>query len=188
MALASLQPQPSVSAPVRSLPPVENGDWVFRLGPSRESRLIQQVGGGDYSHIGMIVSTSPQALVAHATTDDDPERPDQVLLSPLTEFVDPRHARAFAIARPDFLDAEQRLQVSAAVRDEVGQPFLLEPRNLAHRYCTTLLADAIRMQHPGFAPQWQRLDLPVFHGEYLFPRAFAEYPGITWLYRYSIVE
>ncbi|MBN7823045.1 hypothetical protein, partial [Bowmanella yangjiangensis] len=99
MALASLQPQPSVSAPVRSLPRVENGDWVFRLGPSRESRLIQQVGGGDYSHIGMIVSTSPQALVAHATTDDDPERPDQVLLSPLTEFVDPRHARAFAIAR-----------------------------------------------------------------------------------------
>lgn len=166
------------------LPVLQTGDWLFRLGHSADSLLVHQMGGGDYSHIGMVVVTTPQVLVVHATTDDDPDRVNQVLLSPLKEFLQPSLARRFAIARPGFLDVQQKQAVAENLLGAVGEPFLLEVRSEPHRYCTTLLADAIATQYADFDPPWTPLDNPLYRGDFLFPRAFAEYPGIEWLYRF----
>lgn len=166
-----------------SLPALAVGDWLFRLGTSMDSALIREASGGAYSHVGMVVATEPRVLIVHATTDDDPQHPDQVLLSTLADFLHPPRAQHFAIARPGFLDAALRAQIAQDLRTQLGKPFLLDARDLPHRYCTSLLAEAIGRHAPAFAPVWTRLDLPLFHGDYLLPRAFAEYPGLGWIYR-----
>ncbi len=174
-----------VSGPdLSQLPALQTGDWLFRLGHSADSRLVQQMGGGDYSHIGMVVATEPLVLVVHATTDDDPQRLNQVLISTLEDFLQPALARHFAIARPDFLSARQKQAAAKMLVDVIGAPFLLDVRSEPHRYCTTLIAEAIKAQDPDFEPVWTRLDNPLYHGDLLFPSAFAAYPGVAWIYRF----
>ncbi|PJK03444.1 hypothetical protein CO612_09080 [Lysobacteraceae bacterium NML71-0210] len=173
-----------LSRPAPALPPaqwLEVGDWVFRSGTSQESLLIRQLSHSRYSHIGMVVETSPEVWVVHATTDDDPARPDQVLLSTLTEFAAAEHAEAIAVARPRFLSREQRIQTALHMRQRVGERFVLAARNKPHRYCTTLLRDAIRTQQADFELPWYRLDIALFEGEYLMPQRFAE-ADIQWVF------
>ena len=58
------------AAPPVPLPPagaLQPGDWVFRSGVSADSRLIRHLSGSAYSHIGIVIQTAPQVLVAHAT-------------------------------------------------------------------------------------------------------------------------
>lgn len=166
-----------------SLPPLAVGDWLFRLGTSMDSVLIREASRGAYSHVGMVVATRPGVLIVHATTDDDPRHPDQVLLSTLGDFLQPHRAQHFAIARPRFLDEALRTRIAAELRTQLGKPFMLDARDAPHRYCTSLLAEAIGRHLPTFAPIWTRLDLPLFHGDYLLPSAFADYPGLDWIYR-----
>ena len=157
------------AAPPVPLPParaLQPGDWVFRSGTSADSRLIQRLSGGAYSHIGIVIQTAPQVLVAHATTDDDPARPDQVLITPLADFAAAGRATAVAVARP------------AAAR--AGQPFRLTAEGDRPLYCTTLVLEAVRQQAPGFAPAWQTVNAPVFGGRYLFPQAFA-LADVEWI-------
>ncbi|PJK06737.1 hypothetical protein CO610_09950 [Lysobacteraceae bacterium NML95-0200] len=171
-------------SPAPALPPaqlLEAGDWIFRSGTSRESLLIRQLSNSRYSHIGMVVETSPEVWIVHATTDDDPARPNQVLLSTLAEFAAAEHAEAIAVARPKFLSREQRAETAHYVRQRVGERFVLASRNKPHRYCTTLLRDAIRTQQADFELPWQRLDIALFRGEYLMPQRFAE-ADIHWLF------
>ncbi|MBQ1658014.1 MAG: hypothetical protein II058_05910, partial [Rhodocyclaceae bacterium] len=58
----------------------------------------------------------------------------------------------------------------------------LDEKSQPHQYCTTLLADEITRLHRDFAPRWQYVSAPVFRGEYLFPQAFVEYPGVHTIY------
>ena len=171
------------AAPPVPLPParaLQPGDWVFRSGTSADSRLIQRLSGGAYSHIGIVIQTAPQVLVAHATTDDDPARPDQVLITPLADFAAAGRATAVAVARPRFLTAAQRAAAARHAAARAGQPFRLTAEGDRPLYCTTLVLEAVRQQAPGFAPAWQAVDVPVFGGRYLFPQAFA-LADVEWI-------
>ena len=169
-----LQKQPAPRAvPLPDVSRLEPGDWVFRSGISADSRVIKSISRSRYSHIGMIVQTAPQVVVAHAATDDDPKHPDQVLLTPLAEF---------AVARPKFLTAPQRRQAAQSAATQRGRPFVLAARDRQPYYCTLLLLEAVRPHAPQFSPQWQYLDMAVFRGEYLFPEAFM-HENVEWIYR-----
>ncbi|MDO4769034.1 MAG: YiiX/YebB-like N1pC/P60 family cysteine hydrolase [Brachymonas sp.] len=159
---------------------VQVGDWVFRSGVSADSRLIKSVSHSRFSHIGMVVQTQPQIWIAHATTDDDPARPNQVLITQLAEFAAVERADAVAIARPRFLNAEQRTATARHVAARQGQAFVLSAREKSPFYCTTLLLDAVQQQMPSFQPQWHYLDVPVFRGHYLFPQAFLPF-DLEWI-------
>lgn len=183
-ALILLQSPPAAApATLPQLPALEVGDWIFRSGTSTDSQVIRQLSGSDYSHVGMVVASDPEVLIIHASTDDQPEHPNQVLLSSLNEFTHPSLARSFAIARPTFLDALQKQDIARTLQTRRGQAFLIQPRDQPHLYCTTLLADAIRARQPGFDLPWSRVNLAFFRGDYLFPRAFAEYRQLDWVYR-----
>ena len=171
------------AAPPVPLPParaLQPGDWVFRSGTSADSRLIKHLSGSAYSHIGIVVQTAPQPLVAHATTDDDPARPNQVLITPLAEFAAAERATAIAVARPRFLTAAQRAATAQHAAARAGQPFRLVAENEHPLYCTTLVLEAVRQQAPNFAPAWQAIDMPVLGGRYLFPQAFAA-ADVEWI-------
>ncbi|MFC2418053.1 MAG: hypothetical protein ACFNQI_08945, partial [Eikenella corrodens] len=106
-------PTANTPLPARTaiLPPnglLQEGDWVFRHGTATDSRLIRELSRSRFSHIGIVVQTQPEVWIAHATTDDDPAHPNQVLLTPLAEFAAPRLSRQTAYVRPRFLSPEQR--------------------------------------------------------------------------------
>ena len=170
------------------LPALAVGDWVFRSGTSAESQLIQNLSHSEFSHIGMVVSLQPEPLIVHATTDDDPQRSDQVLASTLSEFIAPQFAHSFAIARPRFVTEQENQRAAQRVLQQLQQPFVLAERSSEHLYCTTLLADALQHTAITFQPEWQQVNAPFFSGEYLFPSAFADYPEIDWLYRSSTLQ
>lgn len=100
----------SLLRPALRPPPVglQAGDWVFRGGLAADSRWIRAVSHSRYSHVGMVVQTTPQVLIAHATTDDDPQRPDQIILSPWQAFASASMADTLGVARPRFLSTGQR--------------------------------------------------------------------------------
>lgn len=175
--------RPATSLP--TLPPLAVGDWVFRLGTSAESHIIQSLSQGEFSHIGMLASLQPEPLIVHASTDDDPLRSNQVLTSTLSDFLDPALARSFAIARPAFITEQERQHAATWLLKQLQRPFVLAERNTEHLYCTTLLADALQHNATAFYPEWQQINAPLLSGEYLFPSAFANYPEIEWLYRSS---
>lgn len=178
-----LQKQPAPRAvPLPDVSRLEPGDWVFRSGISADSRVIKSISRSRYSHIGMIVQTVPQVVVAHAATDDDPKHPDQVLLTPLDEFAAADKADGIAVARPKFLTAPQRRQAAQSAAAQRGRPFVLAARDRQPYYCTLLLLEAVRPHAPQFSPQWQYLDMAVFRGEYLFPEAFM-HENVEWIYR-----
>lgn len=168
-----------------TLPPLSVGDWVLRAGTAPESAFIQSISQGDYSHIGMLVGLEPEPLIVHATTDDDPTRLNQVLISPLHDFISPALAQHFAIVRPHFITPQQQQAAADWLLEQVSRPFVLSARDNPHLYCTTLLADALQAANVSFTPQWQHIKAPLLSGEYLFPNAFAEYEGIEWVYRTS---
>ena len=176
----------ALSAP--PLPTLAVGDWIFRSGTSSESHLIETLSHGEFSHIGMVVSLQPEPFIVHATTDDDPQRSNQVLISTLSDFINPQLARRFAIARAAFVTPEENQQAAAWLLKQLRQPFILADRSNAHLYCTTLLADALQHTKMPFKPTWQQINAPMFSGEYLFPNAFADYPNIEWLYRSSDIQ
>lgn len=167
---------------------LERGDWVWRAGTGADSRFIQRLGQrhgyGRFSHIGIVVATTPEVLIAHATTDDDPTRPNQVLLTPIGRFLSAQYAQALAIARPSFLSPAQRAATADYAHAQAGQPFVLDGRDSPHFYCTTLILEAVRQSEPRFSPTWQYLDMAVFRGEYLFPDAFTREP-VQWIYSAS---
>ncbi|OCG75040.1 hypothetical protein A9G42_09320 [Gilliamella sp. Nev6-6] len=59
---------------------IKVGDWVFRKGIQSDSFIVNQLGGGDFSHIGMIISIQPEIKIIHATTSDDNNRLNQVIV------------------------------------------------------------------------------------------------------------
>lgn len=125
------------------------GDWVFRAGTGRESALIRHLDDGEYSHIGIVIAVSPEIRIAHATTDDDPAHPNQVINSSLAEFAAPRLAGKIAAARPVFLNESERAQLAAAVARHLGEPFHLTAREQSPRYCTTIIYDALIALRPS---------------------------------------
>lgn len=159
---------------------VQEGDWVFRSGVSADSRLIKSLSQSRFSHIGMVVQAQPQIWIAHATTDDDPAQPNQVLISSLADFSAIERADAIAIARPRFLNPGQRAAAARHVVARQGQAFVMTSREKSPFYCTTLLLDAVQQQQANFQPKWRYLDVPVFRGYYLFPEEFLRF-DLEWI-------
>jgi len=160
---------------------LQQGDWVFRSGVDVDSRFIQHLSQSEFSHIGIVVAIEPNILIAHATTDDDPKQPNQVLITQLDDFIAPSRAKNFAVARPAFLNTQQRIQTALYASQQVGKPFILDDKAEPHFYCTTLILNAIHSQTNDFNPKWQYLDMAVFQGYYLFPQALTQ-EKIQWIY------
>lgn len=162
-------------------PHVETGDWIFRRGTSTDSQLIQHLGKGRFSHIGIVSAVDPEIRIIHAMTDDSGKTGEVREIS-FTEFITQEAPEQAMILRPVFLSATEKRRVVELVRRQLGKPFVLSARDDSPLYCTTLLYDAIAEVNPGFAPEWKQIDLPVFRGQYLFPKAFAQYQNtrVIW--------
>lgn len=175
--LASGAP-PAVPAalPAAALPPLEVGDVVLREGVGADSRLIAQVAGGPYTHVGIVVSTAP-VLILHAAPDDDPQHLQQVILSTPAAFR--ARARRLAVKRYP-LSPAQRAQLQEQARDYVGRPFSLSAETDA-LYCSTLVSRLLGAQ-VRLQLREVEVRLPLLGGRFLSPQGFFEDEGSVLLY------
>jgi hypothetical protein len=164
---------------------LEPGDLVFRMGTVTDSRIIAKVSGSSYSHVGMVIMTWPEILVAHATTSDHDYDADEASITTLKDFWSRGLADAGAAGRISGLSHEQ---VDAVIRELVadkGRAFVLAPRAKPHFYCSTMLYEAVHRQDPSFTLRWMDLSYPGFKGEYLFPQSFIESPRVKKLFAFT---
>lgn len=161
-----------------NLPEIQTGDLIFRATHEFDSQIIIKISDFKYSHIGFIVNAEP-ILIVHATTNDDKNRKNQVILSTLDEFV--KDATKFGISRINFLTQSEKNNIAQTLLARIGEPFVLLKDSQDSLYCTTLLEHAIAKFTP-FSPVYQQVDTAVFKGKYLFPKAFFEYSGIKAIY------
>ncbi|MGX2984883.1 YiiX/YebB-like N1pC/P60 family cysteine hydrolase [Helicobacter sp. 23-1048] len=144
----------------------EVGDLIFRKGLNTESDIITYISHSPFSHIGMIVSLEPLSVI-HATTDDDKNAPNQVIISSLENFLS--QAQAVGLRR---LDLPQEIRTAMA-RDSLrylAKPFVLSTDSTRF-YCTTFLLEVISQQ-TEFEVDFINVDFAFLGGEYLFPSAF----------------
>lgn len=144
----------------------EVGDLIFRKGLNTESDIITYISRSPFSHIGMVVSLEPFSVI-HATTDDDKNAPNQVIISSLENFL--AQAQAVGLRR---LDLPQEIRIAMA-RDSLrylAKPFVLSTDSTRF-YCTTFLLEVISQQ-TEFEVDFINVDFAFLGGEYLFPSAF----------------
>lgn len=149
-----------------NLPSFEVGDLVFRRGLGGESLLIEKLSDSPYTHIAMVVQTEPVVLI-HATTDDDENHRNQVILSSLEDFM--KHSHKIAVKRLKFSEGSRKKIVDVA-KQNLGKKFVLSSGRDAF-YCTTLIENSID-QVEDFRIDRDFVDIPFFKGHYLFPKAF----------------
>ncbi|ENU0280363.1 YiiX/YebB-like N1pC/P60 family cysteine hydrolase [Campylobacter jejuni] len=150
------------------LPFLEIGDLVFRAGIGSESFLIENLSQSPYSHIAMVVKTSPTILI-HATTDDDKNAKNQVILSSMDDFLKLSHK--IAIKRLKF-DEKTKQKIVAKDLEHLGRKFIISTDKDAF-YCTTFLEQSINSIIP-FHLQYTLIKAPFNEGLYLFPQTFFE--------------
>lgn len=150
------------------LPFLEIGDLVFRAGIGSESFLIENLSQSPYSHIAMVVKTSPTILI-HATTDDDKNAKNQVILSSMDDFLKLSHK--IAIKRLKF-DEKTKQKIVAKDLEHLGRKFIISTDKDAF-YCTTFLEQSINSITP-FHLQYTLIKAPFNEGLYLFPQTFFE--------------
>ena len=165
---------------LQNLPDLQVGDLVFRLGDEFDSVLIAQIGEWKYSHVGVVIDTAPTQIL-HAISDKRYAQ-NGVVISSLDEFVS--RARKFGVARINFLSAQEKRNLINSLNLRVGEEFVLAKSTESNLYCTTLIEHEIAQIYPNFAPAYTYIDAPFFRGEYLFPRALAEFEGINMIYEY----
>ena len=148
---------------------IQVGDFIFRKGLDGDSEFIAYLSHSDFSHIGMIISTNPIQII-HATTNDNPKHKNQVIISPLSEFL--HHSQYIAVKRLN-LSKEKIVKIKKEALKYLGRDFVLsaDERKL---YCTTFLEKAIQTQM-DFEAKYTYVNVPFLKGYYLFPQAFFEH-------------
>lgn len=158
----------------------QKGDLVFRLGDVYDSTIISKLSNCDFSHIGMVIKTNP-VLIIHATTNDYKDKPNQVLIDSLDGFLS--HSKKFALGRISPLKKDQIDIIINNLLQKVGKPFVLLPeKNSKNLYCTTLLNDEIS-KFIDLELKYQKINVPFFNGEYLFPREFYKSKFVKIIYK-----
>ncbi|MFT0213054.1 YiiX/YebB-like N1pC/P60 family cysteine hydrolase [Pseudomonas sp. F1_0610] len=154
------------------------GDLIFRAGTGYESQIIQKLSGSTWSHLGVVVAVEPKIQIIHATTDDRPEQLNQVIQSTLAEFTDKRLALTWKAYRIKSLTLVEREILITELKKQLGQPFILGAADEPHRYCTTLIADAlpIRLSQKLL---WTETSFIGFQGQLLYPHAFLQLESLV---------
>lgn len=161
------------------LPDIHVGDLIFRHGDVADSLFIANLSKFKYSHVGVVVDVFPDILIVHATTSRYDKDENGVILSKLDDFLS--HAIDFGIARIDFLDKNNIKLFVSGIKSRVGESFVLDKKDNPNLYCTTLIEQELT-KVISFMPKYQMIQLFLFEGEYLFPKALWEYDGINPIY------
>lgn len=129
---------------------MRTGDLLFRNGLGNESLLVTSTSNGDYSHVGIAMSTPSGWRVIHAVPGEAPaDQPDYLKCEPIDSFFDPHRALAGAVARVDCDDATAMAATWVAmskVEGNVEFDHRYDLDDTTRLYCTELVRLAYMTQ------------------------------------------
>lgn len=165
-----------------------NGALLFRRGTGTEAgAVVIAEQGGSWSHVGLIASGPNGITVIHAVPAEEEGQPDVVKEDTLEYFLaGSRSLDAAVMVVQGAGEAEGETAVNAA-RHMIGRPFGIHPDGAASNdiYCTTLVDMAWKAAGTTLTDKRERVELPFFKGEYLFPDTLAASEQLTVLWHAS---
>ncbi len=170
---------------------LRTGDLVFREGLGNESMLVTSVSNGEYSHVGLAVSTPSGWHVVHAVPGESPAgEPDYLKCEPIDSFFDPHRAMAGAMARVACSDDVARAAVAAAINKVEGLvefDHRYDMDDTTQLYCTELVGLVYRRQGIDLIEE-RYAPTPGFgaSGRVVYPEHLWQSPHLTVKKAFSI--
>lgn len=140
---------------------LRSGDLLFRNGLGNESLLVTSTSNGDYSHVGIAMSTPSGWHVVHAVPGEAAQgQPDLLKCEPIAVYYAPDRAMAGAWARVDCSNAQATNAARAAmhkVDERVLFDNMYDMDDTTSLYCTELvrlsyLGQGIDLSEDRYAP------------------------------------
>ncbi len=125
---------------------LRDGDVVFRMGISPESRAVMRLdtAGGQYSHVGIVIGDNGKWKVVHAVPGESDAGIDRVKIEPIDSFFLSTRAEHGAIMRLKGCDGTTAQIAARNAARYVGVPFDYNYNwhDTTRLYCTQLIAVA----------------------------------------------
>lgn len=138
-------------------------DVILRAGVDLDSDVISKISHSPWTHVGIIINAAPVEIIHASTTDTN----NRVARTPLADFL--KNAKRIAIKRY-VLNNQAQQKISAFLNAQIGKDFTFNKESPL--YCTTLIESAFGADFLNL--QYQKVDTPIFGGDYLMPRAFYD--------------
>ena len=123
---------------------LREGDLIFRLGRSMESRAVTSLDDQKvFSHVGILVKLDDKWVVIHAVPGESPEgAKDTIKMDPISQFFRFDRAKSGAIMRLDISDSAAKIVSGVALRYYDKKPLFDSYYDLEDTtavYCTELI-------------------------------------------------
>lgn len=170
---------------------MHTGDLVFRNGLGNESLLVTTTSNGEYSHVGIALSTPSGWQVIHAVPGEAaPGEPEYVKCEPIEEFFDPHRARAGGMARVD-CDSLTALAAARAAMGKVTAKVTFDNdynlEDTTQLYCTELVRLAYMNQGIDLADdRWAPTPGINTTGRIVYPEHLWQSPRLARRYEFQV--
>lgn len=170
---------------------MRTGDLVFRNGLGNESLLVTTTSNGEYSHVGIALSTPGGWQVIHAVPGESgPGEPEYVKCEPIEEFFSPKRARAGGMARVD-CDSLTAVAAARAAMAKVDAKVTFDNdyniEDTTQLYCTEMAHLVYRNQGIDLADdRWA--PTPGFNltGRIVYPEHLWQSPHLARRYEFKV--
>ena len=166
------EPPTLTLADLKNLPTLQPLDIILREGVDLDSAVIAKISHSPWTHVGIVINNAPIEIIHASTTDTN----NRVARSTLADFL--KNARRIAIKRYVLKDGDEA-KIADFLIQQIGKDFTFNKESPL--YCTTLIAQS-------FAPTanlnlpYQKVDAPIFGGDYLMPKAFYDDTNSTLIF------
>ncbi|MDD4637547.1 MAG: YiiX/YebB-like N1pC/P60 family cysteine hydrolase [Bacteroidales bacterium] len=168
----------------------QEGDLVFRRGSGIASRAVLTAdAGGSYSHVGIIVKEGAAWKVIHITPGEAPKgEKDSVKSESLSQFFQASRAVCGAVLRftgDPLLSKRAALEAMTVCRRKILFDHAYDLNDTTTMYCTELIRFVyLKAEVDLSGGKTERLHIPGFNGDYLFPSQILKSPFLREIERF----
>lgn len=171
---------------------IEEGDIVFRRGEGVASRIVLAGdNGGEYSHIGMVVSDSGKLKIAHSVPGEPDFEGDfdRVKIDSVSVFFSADHASRGAVMRLSLTEQQKRKLSEKALEKALVKVKFDHDYNLedtTRLYCTEFIQ--LVYSSIGFELSEGRRTtafIPGMQGDYIMPSDIFENKNLRLIYSFN---
>ncbi|MCQ2254186.1 MAG: hypothetical protein MJZ29_01695 [Bacteroidaceae bacterium] len=122
---------------------LRDGDLLFREGPSLDSRVVEAVSSGRYSHVGIVHKRNGKWYIIHAVPGESDNGIDSVKMESISMFLQPDRCLGVGVKKIDCTDSVAKAAAEYA-ETKVGVRFdnSYKTDDSTRYYCTELIWQA----------------------------------------------
>lgn len=165
-----------------------DGDLVFRQGVGPESQAVLQLdsAGGQYSHVGIVISDHGKWKVVHAVPGESDDGIDRVKIEPIDSFFLSTRAEHGAVMRLKGCDGTTAQRAARKAAQYAGTPFDYSYNwsDTTRIYCTQLIVVAFSSAGINLLNDVPRLSNQNSKNIIVFPSDIASNDSLKVVYKF----